>query len=241
MKKMGLWALASALVLTACSQNSNNTKIKNLAPKEFNEALLKDTSKIFLDVRTPEEFANEHIAGAINYNINDDNFETKISKLDTSYRVYVYCLSGGRSSRAANMLAQKGFKNIYNLSGGIGKWVGDGLKTEKGAAAAVSGMNKTQFETLVNKGDSVVFIDFNAPWCAPCKKILSILPNIEKANAGKAFSVVKIDYDKNKSLLTDLGGDGIPFLLIYKNGKQVWKHNGPIEEAELLKEIQKQQ
>lgn len=238
---MGLWVIASALVLTACSQNSGSTKIKNVTPKEFNDALLKDTAKIFLDVRTPEEYANEHIAGAINYNINDDNFDSKISKLDTTYPVYVYCLAGGRSSRAAEMLAEKGFKNIYNLSGGIGKWVGEGLKTEKGKSDVGSGMNKTQFEALVNKGDTVVFVDFNAPWCAPCKKILGMLPNIEKATTGKAFSVVKIDYDKNKSLLTELGGDGIPFLLIYKNGKQVWKHSGSIEEAALIKEIQKQQ
>jgi len=71
-----------------------------------------------LDVRTPEEFAEGHIQGAVNIDIYDAQFSSQLDKLDKSKPVYVYCRSGARSSNASEMMKKKGFKEVYNLIGG---------------------------------------------------------------------------------------------------------------------------
>ena len=75
-----------------------------------------------IDVRTPEEFAAGHLPNAINININDATFETKMSSLDKSKPVLVYCKSGGRSGRACGIVKELGFTNITDLDGGITSW-----------------------------------------------------------------------------------------------------------------------
>jgi rhodanese-related sulfurtransferase len=71
-----------------------------------------------LDVRTPEEFKEGHIAGAVNLNIYDADFSAQLDQLDKSKPIYVYCKSGGRSTDASDMMRAKGFKAVYNLVGG---------------------------------------------------------------------------------------------------------------------------
>lgn len=115
------------VALTACTQSKND-----ISPIDFEAAIDSNISKItLLDVRSPEENENKRIKGAINYDINNPNFETKIAALDTSKTIYVYCLSGGRSGKAANVLEKKGFK-VFNLSGGISAWQSAGFPVEEG-------------------------------------------------------------------------------------------------------------
>jgi phage shock protein E len=71
-----------------------------------------------LDVRTPDEFKEGHIAGAVNLNIYDADFSDQLDQLDKSKPIYVYCKSGGRSTDASDMMSAKGFKAVYNLVGG---------------------------------------------------------------------------------------------------------------------------
>ena len=75
-----------------------------------------------LDVRTPEEFSEGNISGAINMNFNAPEFETSLDSLDKTKPVYVYCQAGGRSGKAKDLLLEKGFKEVYNLIGGFGSW-----------------------------------------------------------------------------------------------------------------------
>lgn len=84
-----------------------------------------------VDVRTPGEFNQGHIAGALNYTINGKEFDEQIASLDPNKPVYVYCAVGGRSSRAANYLQSKGFTAIYDLKGGMGAWGQLSLPIEK--------------------------------------------------------------------------------------------------------------
>jgi thioredoxin 1 len=114
--------------LSACAQSKHD-----ISPTDFATAIDSNFDNItLLDVRTPDENENRRIKGAINIDINDSDFETKISTLDSNKTVYVYCLSGGRSGKAANILEKKGFK-VYNLSGGISAWLSDGLPVEQGS------------------------------------------------------------------------------------------------------------
>ncbi|MDE6272129.1 MAG: rhodanese-like domain-containing protein [Muribaculaceae bacterium] len=76
-----------------------------------------------LDVRTPEEFAEGHIQGAVNIDIYDPDFLRKAeTALDKSRPVAVYCRSGRRSEEAAGMLFREGY-NVVNLEGGILAWI----------------------------------------------------------------------------------------------------------------------
>lgn len=102
---------------TACSQLTfQNTDVEGFIP------ITADPTVTILDVRTAEEFAEGHIAGAVNINVNDSSFlKTAISKLEKEKTIAVYCRSGRRSVDAANQLTREGF-SVINLEGGILAW-----------------------------------------------------------------------------------------------------------------------
>ncbi len=80
------------------------------------------TNSIILDVRSSEEYANEHIEKSINIPL--ENIETKIKNIITNKNttIYVFCRSGGRSATAQAILKNMGYKNTKNIIGGILKW-----------------------------------------------------------------------------------------------------------------------
>lgn len=106
--------------LSACSQKPQKGDGKNVSAKEF-KALIEKQDGTILDVRTPEEVVSGKIKGALNIDYYAD-FNTAISQLNKTKPVYIYCASGGRSSQAMQDLNTSGFKEVYNLSGGIGAW-----------------------------------------------------------------------------------------------------------------------
>lgn len=99
---------------------------KNLNINDF-KAEMKANS-ILIDVRTPGEFKNGKIANAQNINVASFDFLKEARTLDSSKNILVYCKSGGRSARAANMLTKIGFENVAHLVGGINAWESQGEK-----------------------------------------------------------------------------------------------------------------
>jgi rhodanese-related sulfurtransferase len=95
------------------------------------QVMLNKEHGVLLDVRTPEEFAEGHISGAININYNDEKFSAALDTLDKNKPYEVYCRSGKRSGASATMMSEKGFKKVYNLEGGILKWQEKGFETVK--------------------------------------------------------------------------------------------------------------
>ena len=83
-----------------------------------------------IDVRTPEEFAEGHIAGALNYNVQGPDFAQQISTLDPAGTYAVYCRSGNRSQPAVAAMAGAGITGIYELETGIVGWQEAGLPVE---------------------------------------------------------------------------------------------------------------
>lgn len=83
---------------------------------------------------------------------------------------------------------------------------------------------------------SLVLIDFYAEWCAPCKKMKPFLTEIDKEMAS-TVDVVRIDADAEKDLCKQLKVDALPVLVLYKNGKEVWKHKAFISKADLVAKI----
>lgn len=125
--------LAFTVVFNACGQkdktqgenNSESTKktISLVSPSELQKV---QTEVQLIDVRTPEEFESGHLESAVNINIKDSDFESKVGAYDRSKPIYVYCKKGGRSASAAKKLKEMGFEEIYDLEGGITNWVDKG-------------------------------------------------------------------------------------------------------------------
>jgi len=89
-----------------------------------------------LDVRTPEEYAKAHVAGAKNVDFHDDAFKDVIAKLDKSQPYLVHCAAGGRSAKTRDLMKALGFKNIFHLEGGLTAWQEAGGPVVKSAPAA---------------------------------------------------------------------------------------------------------
>ena len=122
--------------LAACSDDSTETAggdpaaagsvvesatVAPLSPAEGMELLAARDDIVLVDVRTPEEFAEGHIEGAVNINLQGPDFEGEIAELDPSATYVVYCRSGNRSATAAEIMADAGFTDVYDM-GGIVDW-----------------------------------------------------------------------------------------------------------------------
>lgn len=110
-------------------ENVVQSGITLLSPDDFRKRIDVVGDIQLLDVRTPQEVATGTIAGAMNIDIMNNDFEKKVSVLDISKPVFVYCKSGGRSRRASEVLQKAGFLEIYDLNGGITAWKSAGLET----------------------------------------------------------------------------------------------------------------
>ncbi|MCG2653410.1 rhodanese-like domain-containing protein [Alloprevotella tannerae] len=128
MKKL-LFSILAALGLFANAQSQSEVEV--LEPQAFIERVKADTSAIILDVRQPEEFAEGHLAQAINLDwLNQTVFINGLAKLNKQKTYYVYCRSGRRSQAAAGKLKAEGFQ-VVDLKGGYLHWVELGLPIVK--------------------------------------------------------------------------------------------------------------
>lgn len=92
---------------------------ENISADAFKKLFNEHPNAVILDVRTNEEFKQGAIKGAINLDLIGGTFKQEIVKMDKNKTYFVYCRSGNRSGQACKMMGDLGFKNLYNLSGGI--------------------------------------------------------------------------------------------------------------------------
>ena len=107
----------------------STAKFKTVSVPEF-EQLRKNTNNVVLDVRTPKEFAESHIPGSTNIDVNAPDFSKRVSALDPNKTYLVHCAAGVRSAKACEKLSQMKFKQLYNLDGGLHAWEKAGNKGE---------------------------------------------------------------------------------------------------------------
>lgn len=130
MKKILLSLLtAISFGTTGCSAQSDS--IDTLAPQAFIKQAKTDTTAIILDVRTPGEYKEEHLAGARQLDfLNTSVFDAGIKELDNTHTYYVYCRSGKRSHNACIKMKKQGLK-VFDMEGGILNWKKLGMPTTK--------------------------------------------------------------------------------------------------------------
>jgi thioredoxin len=222
MKKLIL-SLLIASSLIACSKQEG---LVDVNATDFQTEIKSADAGQILDVRTIDEYNKGHIEGAILADISSNLFQEVTAKLDKNKPVFVYCLSGGRSSSAASQLQSMGFKSIVNLSGGMLAWQSANLPVSinEAVAAPASGMTLAEFDKLL-QGKKLVIVDYNATWCGPCKQLSPVLESWVKAQNGQV-ELIKIDVDANQDLAKAKQIESIPYLEFYKDGQLADKQIG---------------
>lgn len=119
-----------AFVAYACSPESKGQNAGSLTPQEFKASI--SDQVVLLDVRTKEEFDKGAIAGAVNIDYRSPDFAARVDSLDKSKTYLLYCASGVRSGKAADVMKRNGFTSIVTLDGGTEAWKAAGFTLQTG-------------------------------------------------------------------------------------------------------------
>ncbi|MBD0833227.1 thioredoxin [Aestuariibaculum sediminum] len=90
----------------------------------------------------------------------------------------------------------------------------------------------SNFSEVINQ-DKPVLVDFFAEWCGPCKMMSPVLKQV-KDELKEQVVIIKIDVDKNQVLASKFQVRGVPTLMLFKNGNQLWRQSGVLQKNELV-------
>lgn len=183
-----------------------------------------------IDARSPEEFAINHLNGAVNFNLETKNYAEYVAKLDKSRPVFIYSIGAGRSNLLAKELLKNGFTEVHDLQGGIAAWIGGGKSFYSNTKSKLS---LAAYKKVIAENNNVL-VDIGSRYCGACKKVKPVLETI-KAEHGTHLKIVEIDLEDNPQVIADLKTVKVfPTLILYQNGKIVFKKDGA---ADLKKEL----
>jgi thioredoxin 1 len=192
------------------------------------QALAAARGGLVLDVRTPGEVDRARLADASTLDLYDPRFEQKLALLSRDRPVFVYCASGGRSAQAAAKMAAMGFKEVYDLAGGLRAWSAAGLPVDtqaRTAAAAPPGLEPQALDAAL-KASKRLLVDYQTPWCAPCQRMLPLVEAVAAAHPG--IEVLKVDVDESEALAARERIAGVPSFVFYADGRERARATGEL-------------
>lgn len=220
--------LVASVLLLLLSCNSGAQTGKEVSANQFEKGLEQADVQL-LDVRTAGEYQTGHIKKALQANWNDQQeFADRTSALDKQKPVYIYCLSGPRSSAAAEWLRTNGFQQVVELKAGFNGWKRNGKPIE--GMANVKQMTFAEYQQQI-AGKEYVLVDFGAEWCPPCRKMEPIVNDFLAQH--KEISFLKIDGGTHTDLMKQLNAEGLPTFILLKKGLEVWRYKGVLTPEEL--------
>ena len=212
--------LFMASFLISCAQTSTNASL-SLNASAYKQAIAAKNIQV-LDVRTATEFKGGHIKDALQANwLDPKEFTDRTQHLDKNLPVYVYCQAGGRSASAQSALEAKGYK-VINLEGGMSNWKMNGFPVE-GAGNKVQ-MRVEDFDKTI-ASNKMVLVEIGADWCPPCRKMLPVLESLKQKPAAP-FYFLAVDGGEDIEVMKSLNAEGLPTFILFKNGKETWRHQG---------------
>lgn len=222
-------------VASIFSVSAQTMGFKQVNPAHF-EQLINKPGGVLLDVRTQNEFKNGHIANSGQLNFYSPGFKKKILMLPKNEPIYLYCNTGWRSEKAAQILAENGYKNVYNLEHGIMDWELQDLPVVVDPDAKPDTANKMEYEELARfiESGNPVFVDFYAPWCGPCRTMMPAIDELKTKYHGN-IKMVKVNVDASKKLVKEMKIMSVPYLVLYNNGKPLYSKYGLTTPDELEK------
>ena len=111
-----------------------NNKLKSITPEKALSMINKNKNNsnfIILDVRTPIEYQNGHFEGSKNIDYKSKDFTKVVSEMDKNKMYILYCRSGVRSAKSYDIMKKLNFTNVYNVEGGIKRWMKNGFPIVK--------------------------------------------------------------------------------------------------------------
>jgi thiol-disulfide isomerase/thioredoxin len=215
-------SIATAILLFTVAGFSQNKSSNTVSLDVFYSKIQSEKKPQIIDARGPEEFALNHINGAVNFNLESKDYAAQVAKLDKSKPVFTYSIGAGRSVWLADDLLKKGFKEAYSLEGGIANWIGNGKPFY---ANSKSKLTLAEYKKIIAENKDVL-VDIGSIYCGACKKVKPVLETI-KAQYGSNLKIVEIDLEDSPQVIADLKTVKVfPTLILYKDGKIVFKKEG---------------
>lgn len=218
--------LLGAILLISCNVSSQS----GVLPVAAFEKKMTEAKVQLLDVRTAGEYQTAHLKNALQADwLDKAQFADRTQYLDKSLPVLVYCASGVRSGQAMQMLYQQGFKEVYNMEGGMSTWKMQGKPVI--AENPPAELSLQAFQSMVN-GAKIALVDIGAEWCPPCKKMEPVLQNLQK-ELPNTFTLVKVDGGNDITVMKALQFVALPTFIVFKDGKETWRKQGIVSLEEL--------
>jgi len=222
-----------SLSIVAIVHAQQKAETPKLTLEAFEKKLYQSPHPQILDVRSADEFSENHLTGAINLvDVERLSFGKKGEAFNKNEPVFVYSINNGRSGTVANQLRTQGFNEVYELPGGIAHWIGAGKPIESNAG---KGISIEEFRKAI-AARNLVLVDVGAKHCGGCKKLAPIVDEIGNEQADK-LKIMKIELYDNRELVSTLGIEAVPTLILYKEGKPVWKKSGTMSKAEIQESL----
>lgn len=211
-------------------------QVSSLSPDDFYDKLKTEQAPQLLDLRNDKDFANGHIKKAINYDYNDEGFEHFVlQNFNREKTLYIYCLSGVRSSEAIIYLSELGFKKIVELEKGLVNWSANSKPyvSRKAFTKPITAFTLQDLEREIGT-NKLLLVNFYANECEPCKEMKPTLLKIARENP--SVKLLQIDPEKSEGIVALFKAYEIPTLILFKNGRQYWRDSG-IKTEEQLKQV----